>query len=63
MKIIYATNGDEIKVSDCDFLFLCGYNWSRNKLEDIIVVTTEKYGIINKYMEKSTLVYFTVNES
>ena len=31
MKIIYATNGDEIKVSDCDFLFLCGYNWSRNK--------------------------------
>ena len=27
MKILYAINCDEIKVSDCDFLFLAGYNW------------------------------------
>ncbi len=28
MKIIYATNCDEIMVSDCDLLFLAGYNWT-----------------------------------
>ncbi|MFW9873267.1 MAG: HNH endonuclease [Candidatus Thorarchaeota archaeon] len=28
MKIIIALNCDEIKVSDCDYLFLSGYNWS-----------------------------------
>ncbi len=30
MKIIYALNCDEIQVSDCDHLFLSGYNWSFN---------------------------------
>lgn len=30
MKIIYAINGDSIMVSDCDWLFLCGYRWSLN---------------------------------
>ena len=31
MKIIIAINCDEIKVSDCDYLFLVGYRWSYNK--------------------------------
>ncbi len=31
MKIIYALNCDEIQVSDCDHLFLSGYNWRKDK--------------------------------
>ncbi len=31
MKIIIALNCDEIKVSDCDHLFLSAYNWYCNK--------------------------------
>ncbi len=31
MKIIYAIDGGEIKVSDCDFLYLSGFNWSKNR--------------------------------
>ncbi len=31
MKIIIALNCDEIQVSDCDWLFLVGYNWAFDK--------------------------------
>ena len=30
MKIIYASDGTELMVSDCDLLYLCNYNWRRN---------------------------------
>ncbi len=31
MKIIIALDGTELKVSDCDFMFLCGFNWSKDE--------------------------------
>ncbi len=30
MKIIVAIDGTELQVSDCDYVFLSKYNWSRN---------------------------------